>query len=301
MAPTEAQVYLNGSFLPRSAATLDIEDRGVLFGDGVYEVIRYHAGRPLDLDLHLDRLRSSLVAIRLEPPAGLDRLGAITQQLMDRNALTDAKIYCQVTRGSAPRDHAFPVTAKPTLLVIAYPQPPLDPAAAVTALTAILTEDLRWCRCDIKSLMLLPNVLAKNQAVNAGADEAILHREGRVTEGTAASVFVVRRGALWTHPADQWILDGITRRTILELSRAAAIPVHPIAVTTQQLMSADEVLICGTTTPVAGVVKIDGRDIGDGAIGPVTARLHALLVDHILRACGSLPRRWHTSGGVSGA
>ncbi len=286
MTSPEAQVYLNGRFVPRSQATLDIEDRGALFADGVYEVVRYYAGRPLAVREHIDRLRGSLDAIQLPPPPQVDRLDAISDELLSRNGLTDAKLYWQVTRGSAPRDHAYPDRPTPTLLAIAYPQPPLDPSAQPPAVRAILTEDLRWHLCSIKSLMLLPNVLAKNAALQAGAYEAILHRGGRVTEATATSVFVVREDQLWTHPADQWILDGITRRMLLDQARQAGMTALEQPFTTTQLLEADEVILCGTTNPVAGVVGVDDRMIGGGGVGPVTKRLHALLMRGIQDACG---------------
>lgn len=287
MADNEPLVYLNGGFVPRSQATLDIEDRGAMFADGVYEVIRYYNGRPFRLQDHIHRLRTSLNEIELPPPPAVEHLDAIGNDLLQRNRLGDAKLYWQITRGSAPRDHAFPMPAKPpTVLGIAYQQPPLNSASPAATATAILTEDLRWPMCSIKSLMLLPNVLAKNKARLAGADEAILHRQGRVTEGTATSVFAVRAGELWTHEANQWVLGGITRQALLELARQAGTPVVEQALTTEQLLHADEVLMCGTTSHVTAVVAVDGQPIGDGRIGPITAKLHAALLDHIRQTCG---------------
>jgi len=286
MATTqEPQVYLNGEFILRSAAKLDIEDRGTMFADGVYEVIRYYAGRPFAINQHQARLHESLVAIGLTPPAMIDRLDAISDELIQRNGLTDAKLYWQVTRGGAPRDLAFPADPSPTVLGIAYPEPPLDRSAQLATARAMLTDDLRWHRCSIKSLMLLPNVLAKNAAIQAGMDEAILHRDGTVTEGTATSVFIVNHSQVQTHPANQWVLDGITRRAVLDLSRKAGLSTIERVFNTQELLGADEVFLCGTTTHIAAVVAVDAKTIGAGQVGPVTAQLHGALIEHIRQAC----------------
>lgn len=276
-------VYLNGQTLPRTRATLDIEDRGTMFADGVYEVISYYGGRPLALDQHVARLRRSLDAVRLPIPGEIDSLGAITADLLKRNALSDAKVYWQVTRGPAPRDHAFPRGVKPTVLVMTYPATPPDPAAPPRAISCITHEDQRWSMCWIKSLMLLPNVLAKNAALDRGAQEAVLIRNGLVTEGTSTSVFAVRNGELWTHPADQWILGGITRAILIEEARAVGLGVREEAVPAAELPGVDELLICGTTTHVAGVVTLDGKRVGDGRVGPVTRKLGGLLMNRISR------------------
>ncbi len=285
MTAIEPQVYLNGQFVPRSQATMDIEDRGALFADGVYEVLRYFAGRPLVLEDHLQRLRLSMQAIRLTEPPWVTGLGHVSDELVRRNGLADATLYWQVTRGSAPRDHVFPKGATPTVLAIAYPAPSIEQAGQLAAVEAILHEDLRWHLCSIKSLMLLPNVLAKNRAVESGAREAILHRGNRITEGTSTSVFIVRSGELWTHPADQWILGGITRRLLIGLAPGLGVPVVERTYTVEQLLTADEVLICGTTTLVAAVVRVDGQPIGPGSVGPLTRQLHGAVVDYIKRNC----------------
>jgi D-alanine transaminase len=286
MSPTEPHVYLNGRFLPRSQATFDIEDRGTMFADGVYEVVRYYNARPLALDRHIARLKQSLAAIRITEPTELPRLGEITAELLNRNHYPEASVYWQVTRGPAKRHHLFPAQPKPTVLVLAYPLQPIDLHAPPPTVTAILADDIRWQHCAIKSLMLLPNVLAKNQAHDAGADEAILHRGDTVTEGTSTNVMVVRGGELWTHPANQWILGGITRSIILELARAEGITVFECAVTVSQLLEADEVFVSGSTTHVAGVLAVDGQVIGGGAVGPVTQRLHRALFARIAQECG---------------
>lgn len=286
MRDSSAIIYLNGEYLPKAQAALSIEDRGVLFGDGVYEVLRFYHGRPLRMEAHLERLRRSMKGIRLDEPEQVAHLPRISMELVQRNNLPDAKVYWQVTRGAAPRDHLFPAApVQPTVLAIAYPASPLEPAGQVPAWRAILVEDLRWSCCWIKSLMLMPNVLARNQAHQANCQEAILHRQGRVTEGSSSNAFIVRDGTLWTHPADQWILDGVTRRLVLELAHQQGLPVREEAFTVDQLLAADEVLLTGTTTHVAAVTHVDGRTIGSGKIGPVAQQLHRAFVQHVTQAC----------------
>lgn len=279
------QVYLNGQFLPRAQANFDLEDRGTMFGDGVYEVVRYYFGQPLALHAHLDRLRRSLTAIELPAPAEVEHLGEITRQLIERNATPEASVYWQITRGPAPRKHALPAAPRPTVLVLAYPLAALDPAAPAPRLKAILAADERWHRCCIKTLMLLPNVLAKNRALCAGADEAILHRAGIITEGSATNVFAVREGVLWTRPADQWILAGITRQLVLTLAGQLGLTVRQEAFSVEQLAAADEIFITGSTTQIASIVNMDGRAVGAGATGPITAKLHRAFTDYVQREC----------------
>lgn len=282
----EAIVYLNGEFLPRGEAKLDIEDRGAMFADGVYEVTRFYAGRPFALDAHIARLERSLDEIRIAPPADVERLAELNDELMRRNHLADAIVYWQVTRGSARRNHRFPADATPTFFMIAYPAQPLDPAAPPAVKPVILHDDLRWHRCSIKSLMLLPNVLARQKAAEAGAYEAILHRDNVVTEGAATSVCIVRGGELITHPADHLILGSITRAVVLDLARSLGLPVSERTFTTEELLSADEVFICGTTSHITAIGEVDGRHIGDSAAGAVTRRLHEALIGHIVETCG---------------
>ena len=279
------QVYLNEQFVPRSQAVLDIEDRGTLFGDGVYEVIRYYNGKPLAMQEHLSRLRISLAEINIAEPDQVKKLDAISEELVRRNRLKDAKVYWQITRGSALRNPVFPDRLAPTIFVITYPEEPIDMSSPPPGLKTILIEDVRWHYCSIKSLQLLPNILAKNRAIAAGVDEAILHRQGWVTESTTTSVFMSRRGSLWTHPADQWILGGITRGIILDLAKIAEIPVFEQVFTIDDLLSADEVFVCGTTTLVSGVIQVDQHLIGEGQVGPVTTRLRSDLIKYICEKC----------------
>lgn len=284
--PDDAIVYLNGQFLPRGEAKLDIEDRGAMFADGVYEVTRFYAGRPFAMDAHIARLTRSLDEIRIASPADVQRLAELNHELLRRNHLTDAIVYWQVTRGSATRNHRFPPDATPTFFMIAYPAKPLDPAAGPAVQRVILHEDRRWHCCSIKSLMLLPNVLAKQKAVEAGAYEAILHRDKVVTEGTSTSVCIVRDGELITHPADQFILGSITRAVVLDLARTLGVPVRERTFTIDELLTADEVFICGTTSHITAVDRIDDATISDGGAGDITRRLHEALIGHIVETCG---------------
>jgi D-alanine transaminase len=292
MTAPEPFVFLNGRFLPRSSATLDIEDRGALFADGVYEVTRFYGGRPLAMDAHVQRLRRSLAAIDIPAPVCINDLGRLSDELIERNELRDATVYWQITRGVAPRTSRVVDGIEPTVVMIAYPAEPIEQetqhgaGGAARARTAITTEDLRWHRCDIKSLMLLPSVMDQRKAKLAGADVAILHRDGVVTETTSANVMIARGGGLHTHPADQWILNGISRQIVLELARALGVAVHERPFTIDDMVSADEVLVCGTTTHVGPIVTIDGKTIGDGGAGPVARKLNEAFADHVMRECG---------------
>jgi D-alanine transaminase len=280
-------VWLNGQFIPRSQAKLDLEDRGAMFADGVYEVTRYYGGKPFAMAEHIARLKHSLAQVRINEPAEVAKLGTISDELLQRNGMKDAIVYWQITRGSAPRKHVFPAASvKPTMFVIAYSATRFDPAAPPQIKTAILHEDLRWHQCSIKSLMLLANVMAKQKAEEQGAYEAILHRGGVVTEGTATSVMVVRKGELWTHPANQFILGSITRAVLIELAHQIGVPVREQTYAVKDLLSAEEAFVCGTTSHVTPIIKVDSHTIAGGTMGPVSKRLHEALVKHICAKCG---------------
>ncbi|MBI1337494.1 MAG: D-amino acid aminotransferase [Phycisphaera sp.] len=281
-------IYLNGQFVPRVEAALSIEDRGGLFADGVYEVVRYYHGKPLAMQMHHERLANSMRAIELPATPRAHDLPGVSDELVKANNLLDAKVYWHVTRGAAPRDHAFPVDVLPTVMAIAYPDKPLDPSATPRQVRTILHPDERWAHCWIKSLMLLPNVLARNRALRAGASEAILHRANRVTEGTSTSVMVVRNGKLWTPPTDGAILPGVTRAIVIDLAGSQGITVREEPFDTEALLSADEVMLVGTTTHVAAVTHVGQAQIADGQTGPTTSKLHRAFVDYVLSpsVCG---------------
>ena len=268
-------VYLNGEIVPHEEARVPVDDRGFLFADGVYEVVRVYDGRPFLMDAHLQRLRRGLAELRIDDP-GAAGLAAVAERLLDENGLRsgDATVYIQVTRGAAPRAHAFPPAGTPpTVYVAAKPfrQHPAeyyrDGVAAITA------PDTRWSRCDIKSVSLLPNVLANQAAKDAGAFEALFVRDGIVLEGSLSNLFVVDDGALVTYPASNYILAGITRRHVIGLASALGIPVVEAPVPLDRLFTAAELFLSGTTTEVLPVTRVDGRDIAAGRPGPITLRV----------------------------
>jgi D-alanine transaminase len=271
---TSALVYLNGEFLPYDQAAFAVDDRGMMFGDGVYEVLNYWAGRAFLPDEHMARLRSSMRGIALPEPAGVTALPHVTAELMARQNMDNARVYWQVTRGAAPRAHLPPVDPQPTVLAIATAIEPWDADAPPRQLSAMVCDDRRWADCWIKSLMLLPNTLAKAQAHRAGCQEAILQRDGVVTEGTVTNVIIVADGKLRTHPLNGSILPGLTRQLVLDLAREQQQQVEEQPFTVNQMLQADEVMLTGTTTHIAAVTQIDGRRIGAGTTGPVTRQLY---------------------------
>jgi len=274
-------VYLGGTIVPRRSAAVSIDDRGFLFGDAVYEVLRVVRGRFIEAERHLRRLARSLHEVSIPDP-GLDLL-AVSADLLRRNGLgnAEATVYVQVSRGAAVRQHAFPPPGTaPTVLVTvsAFSQ---RSELLTSGATAITLPDFRWSRCDIKSVNLLPNVLAAQRAAEAGAFEAILLRDGVVTEATRSNVLVVVGGVVRTHPTGPFILPGVTREVVLELAGEAGVVVREEAVGSDDLYAADEVFLTGTTADVMPVVKIDGRPVGAGRPGPMARRLGALLAERI--------------------
>ena len=274
-------VYLGGEFVPRERAAVSIDDRGFLFGDAVYEVIRVVRGRFIEPERHLRRLARSLREVGLPAPA-LDLLG-VAADLVRRNDLggLEATVYAQVSRGAAPRQHAFPPSGTPpTVLVTAMPFTPRTDLIA-SGVAVITLPDVRWSRCDIKSVNLLPNVLAAQRAAEAGAFEAILVRDGVVTEATRSNVLAIVGGVLRTHPTGPLILPGVTREVVLELALEAGVPLREEELGADELFAAEEVLLTGTTADVTPVVTVDGRAVGKGRPGPVGRRLGALLAERI--------------------
>lgn len=273
-------VYLNGTYLPAEQATLSVLDRGFVFGDGIYEVTRVIGGAPFAEAEHYERLARSLRGLRLDPtgadPATLSAVGA--RLLRDNDLLQgEATIYVQVTRGSAPRTHAFPSPAvRPTVYVATARFTP-NPRMQSDGVAVITTPDIRWSRCDLKTVNLLPNVLAKQDATEAGAFEAIFVRDGVVTEGAHTNLFGVIDGVVRTYPRCNYILGGITRDVVIELAHDAGLPLREEPMLLADLARAEELFITGTTTDVTPVVKVDGRAVGDGRPGPVAAKLYERL------------------------
>lgn len=265
--------YLNGEYVALREARISPLDRGFLFGDSIYEVLPVFEGRMFLFREHFDRLALSLREIRLENPHSHDQWLRILQQLHERNGGKDMYIYVQVTRGmEASRNHAFPAVVTPTVFAMASPLPVFTDEQRAKGLSAITVEDFRWGRCDIKSTTLLANVLMKQQATEAGANEAIIVRDGEVLEGSSTSVFIVRGGVLITPPNSHRILPGTTRDAALSLA-TDVMPVEVRGFSIEELRAADEVWISAATRDVLPVTRVDGAPIGAGSPGPVWMRM----------------------------
>ncbi len=269
--------YLNGTFQPLDQVTLSPLDRGFLFADGVYEVIPVFGGCPFLLERHVQRLYRSLDAVRINRH-GLVDITDVLHELVDLNGADDLALYLQVTRGTAPtRTHAFPTDAEPTVFATASPLDPLSTNVTADGVSAVTCPDTRWLRCDIKSTALLPNVLARQQAIEAGATEAIFVRDGNAVEGAATNLFAVLAGTVVTPGIDQNILAGITRGFVMEQCAHLGIPVQEMPLAVDHLFSADELWLSSSTKDVIPVTRLDGVPIGPGRPGPVWKRLDTAL------------------------
>lgn len=276
--------YVNGRYLPHRAAAVHVEDRGYQFADGVYEVIAVRSGRLIDEEPHLDRLDRSLSELRMASAMARAPLRRVIREMLRRNRLRDGLIYIQMTRGVAPRDHVFPAGAPTSLVVTArYVAPRHGPADGVGVITV---PDRRWARCDIKSVSLLPNVLAKQEARDAGAFEAWqVDREGCVTEGTATNAWIVTgEGEIVTRATDHAILGGITRQSVYRLAAERQMRIVERPFTVDEAQAAAEAFLTSTTNHVRPVLAIDGKRVGDGRPGPVTRRLQDIYADYLERA-----------------
>ncbi|KKK38406.1 D-alanine aminotransferase [Mesobacillus campisalis] len=280
-------VMFNGEIVERKAAAVDIEDRGYQFGDGIYEVIRIYNGLMFTAEEHLQRLDESAASIGIEIPYAREDLQIKLESLIAHNGVRFGTVYLQFTRGNAPRKHPFPVGAAPTF--VAYTREAGRPEEKLqSGVKTILIEDIRWLRCDIKSLNLLGNLLANQKAAEAGCDEAIQHRDGKVTEGSHSNVSIVKGGTVITHPANNYILNGISRRVMLEICRKEGIPVEERVFSVAELEAADEVFLTGTTIEVMPVIEHDGRTVGNGVPGAVTRKLQQEFRTEIEKQCGAL-------------
>jgi D-alanine transaminase len=261
--------YLNGAFLPREQACISPMDRGFLFGDGVYEVIPSYGGRLFLLDAHLERLRRSLAAIRLSDPMSDAGWREMLGRLLEENPGADRSVYLQVTRGVAPRDHVFPSQVSATVFAMVSPIQPAAPAVAERGVSVITLPDQRWGRCDIKSVALLANVLARQQAADQSAVEAILLRDRTLTEGAASNVFVVTDGVVRTPALSPAILPGVTRAFLLDVLRDGGQPCGEEPVSEEDLRAADEIWLTSSTKELIPVTRLDGQPVGSGLPGPV--------------------------------
>jgi D-alanine transaminase len=277
-------VYVNGRYVDSVEATISALDRGVMFGDGVYEVWRVVRGQLFEAARHQARLERGLRELRIaQPPeASMDGILAIARRLLETNDLLarEATLYVEVTRGAGARTHFFPPAGtSPTLLVMASAFTPSD---ARFSGTAVITQpDIRWLRCDIKTVQLLPNVLARQAATEAGASEAIFVRDGTVTEGTHTTVCGIIDGVLRTHPTNHLVLPGVTRHVVLDLARALGVRVREEAITVEELARAEELFLTGTTTDVTPIVTVDGRSVAGGVPGPIGRALLDRLLERL--------------------
>lgn len=269
------QIYLNGDFLPLADAKVSVLDRGFLFGDGVYEVIPVYGGQCFRLQEHLRRLDQSLASIRMVSPLSDTEWEQIFNHLI--NGADDQYIYLQVTRGAASkRDHAIPAGIAPTVFAMCSLIAPIP----VEGIKAVTVPDVRWHRCDIKAITLLANVLLRQEAVEHGAAEAILVRDGVVTEGAASNVFIVKDGVIITPPKGPEILPGITRDLVVELARKNEIPIAERSFSIGELVTAEEIWMTSSTREILPVVELDEKPVSNGKPGPVWQKMIAIYQEY---------------------
>ena len=272
--------YFNGSFLQKDDIHISPDDRGFLFSDGVYEVVRAYGGKPFKMAEHMDRLSRSLRETRIDFP-GVADLAVAGAKLIAMNGLeqADSILYFQVTRGVAPRKHTFPVPPVPATTMVLISPAPSSVEMREKGVAAILVPEFRWSRCDIKAIGLLGSVLAVQQAKEKGAEEAIFVRDDVVTEGTHTNVLAVFNGHILTHPLGHFVLPGVTRGVVLELCRRLGMVCKEQAFRADELNRASEIIITGTNKEITPIIRLDGRPVGTGSPGPVTRRLQAAYAD----------------------
>jgi D-alanine transaminase len=274
-------IWINGETLSMSQAQIGVEDRGYQFADGVYEVIRLYGGVPFTLGEHLQRLTRSASAIDLNVPLAIPQLAAAIRRFIAGAGAGEGMIYLQLTRGCSSRNHVIPDNIAPTLLFYFRPLPPVAPAGTAEGSRILSLPDERWKRCWIKAIALLPNILAKTQAVSAGYDEAVFVDDGNITECSASNIFAVIDGKLVTHPVGPKVLPGITRAVLLECAATLGIDVEERAMSEAEASGAAEVFISSTTREISWVKQWNDREIGEGRCGPVTLSLHKSLQDRV--------------------
>lgn len=276
-------VYLNGKFLPIEQAFVPVLDRGFIFGDGIYEVIPVYSRHPFRLGEHLLRLQHSLDAIRLENPHSDEGWANLTRELIAQNDPEDQYVYLHVTRGVAKRDHAFPKDVAPTVFMMSNPLITAPRELYESGVSAVSTVDNRWDRCDIKAISLLPNVLLRQLAIDAGATETVMFRDGILTEGSASNIFATEKGVILAPPKDSHMLPGITYDLVLELAATNDIPVQIGKFDQSRIRQADELWLTSSTKEVLAITTLDGKAIGNGKPGPIFRRMHALYQDYKAR------------------
>lgn len=280
-------ILVNDQFVNREQASVDIEDRGYQFGDGVYEVIRIYSGKMFTGKEHIDRLFESAQKILLTLPFTKEELTENLHQLVEKNNLSTGIIYLQVTRGASSRQHQFPAESK--AVFTAYTKEVARPETQMNeGVTATIADDVRWLRCDIKSLNLLGNLLAKQEAYSQGHFEAVLHRDGTVTEGSSSNVFIIKNDQLITHPATNLILNGITRREILRLCKEIGLDYKEEPFTLDELKEADEVFMASTTAEIMPLIQVGDVTVGNRKPGEWTKKLQIAFKSAIQEQCGEL-------------
>ena len=281
-------VYLNGEYLPAKEAKVSIFDRGYIFGDGVYEVVPVFEGSVVDKAYFLERLDRSLSQIRLDWPCSKQAYLNVMSELVKRNSLHEGVVYSQVTRGVAERDFPFPINTAPGFMAFSSHMDLLNNPAATEGIKVATTPDLRWKRRDIKSINLLGQCMAKQDAVSRGAKEGWMVEDGYVTEGVSSSAYIVIGNKIVTRPLSNSILPGIRRRTLLELAERTGIQIEERLFTLEEALAADEAFISSATTMALGVVEIDGIKIGNGTPGPITMKMRALYTERVLQEAREL-------------
>ena len=269
--------YVNGRFSPIADAVVSVEDRGFQLGDGIYEVLRTHGGRLHATPEHMRRLFRSLDAIQLKHSFTAAGLEKIIREAVKRAGFGDSLVYLQITRGATKRTKEFPKGIEPTLVITVHELQLPAPALRERGVAIMTAEDIRWQRCDIKTVCLLPNVLASNKAISAGCFEALfVEKDGTVNECASANIFIVASGTVATPALGTRLLGGITREEVIALARKNSVLMEERRVTLDELLAADEVFLTGTTAEILPIVKVNDRRIAAGKPGPVTQRLHEL-------------------------
>jgi len=268
--------YLNGQFLPLAEAKISVLDRGFVFGDGVYELVPVYSKKPFRLDEHLHRLQGSLDGIRLANPHEMAGWRERILQLIALQDFSDQSLYIQVTRGVAPRDHAFPKGVPPTVFMFAQPLVTSTPGQKAAGVCAVSAADNRWLRCNIKAISLLANILLRQQAVDVDCAETVMLRDGFLTEGAASNIFVVKDGVLKAPPPSNLMLTGITYDVVLELAAAHGIPHEVRAISEAELRAADELWMTSSTKEIMPIVRLDGAPVGAGVPGALAQRMDGL-------------------------
>jgi D-alanine transaminase len=276
-------VYVNGEYLPEEDAKISVFDRGFLFADGVYEVTSVLDGKLVDNAAHLARLQRSLAELGMASPLPPEEIEVVQREMLKRNDLVEGGLYLQVTRGAADRDFSVPKEATPSLVMFTQAKKLADNPAAQRGWSVILVEDIRWRRRDIKTVQLLAPSLAKQAALDAGADDAWMVEDGHITEGTSNNAWIVKGGKLITRQLSNDILHGITRRAVMAMAERDGIAFEERAFTPQEAMEADEAFVTSATAFVMPVVKIDGKLIGNGNPGSVTMRLRQIYIEEAQR------------------